>query len=66
MTKRGGECCLDARFTVEDQARIGMVEANVAHGPIWFNSNPDLTISLENRVNENLDSFGLYENRVFI
>ena len=38
---------LDARFTNEDQARLGMVEANVAHGPIWFNANPDLTISLD-------------------
>ena len=38
---------LDARFTKEDQARLGMVEANVCHGPIWFNTNPDLTISLE-------------------
>uniref|UniRef100_A0A2N9HFN7 Uncharacterized protein n=1 Tax=Fagus sylvatica TaxID=28930 RepID=A0A2N9HFN7_FAGSY len=24
-----------------------MVEANLGHGPIWFNANPDLTISLD-------------------
>jgi hypothetical protein len=38
---------LDARFTNENQARLGMVEANVGHGPIWFNANPDLTVSLD-------------------
>ena len=39
---------LDARFTNEDQARIGMVEANVGHGPIWFNANLSfLNITLE-------------------
>ena len=37
---------LDARFTNEIQARLGMVEASLAHGPIWFNVNPDLTLSL--------------------
>ena len=38
---------LDARFTNENQARLGMVEANMSHGPICFNANPDLTISLD-------------------
>ena len=37
---------LYARFTNEIQARLGMVEASLAHGPIWFNVNPDLTLSL--------------------
>ena len=38
---------IDARFTNENQARLGMVEANVSHGPISFNVNPDLTLSLD-------------------
>uniref|UniRef100_A0A2N9H983 Uncharacterized protein n=1 Tax=Fagus sylvatica TaxID=28930 RepID=A0A2N9H983_FAGSY len=38
---------IDARFTNENQARLGMVEANVGYGPIWFNVNPDLTLSLD-------------------
>jgi hypothetical protein len=38
---------IDARFTNENQARLGMVEANVSHGPFWFNANPDLTLSLD-------------------
>jgi hypothetical protein len=38
---------IDARFTNENQARLGMVEANVNHGPISFNVNPDLTLSLD-------------------
>ena len=35
---------IDARFTNENK---GMVEANVSHGPFWFNANPDLTLSLD-------------------
>jgi hypothetical protein len=38
---------IDARFTNENQARLGMVEANMSQGPIWFNVNPDLTLSLD-------------------
>jgi hypothetical protein len=38
---------IDARFTNENQAHLGMVEANVSHGPISFNVNPDLTLSLD-------------------
>ena len=38
---------IDARFTNENQARLRMVEANVSHGPISFNVNPDLTLSLD-------------------
>jgi hypothetical protein len=38
---------LDARFTNHDQALLGMVEANVSQGPIHFNVNPDLTLSLD-------------------
>jgi hypothetical protein len=38
---------IDARFTNENQARLGMVEANVSHGPFWFHANPDLTLSLD-------------------
>jgi hypothetical protein len=38
---------LDARFTVENQALLGMVEANISRGPICFNVNPDLTLSLD-------------------
>jgi hypothetical protein len=38
---------LDVRFTNENQARLGMVEANVSHGPISFNVNPNLTLSLD-------------------
>ena len=36
---------LDARLTVENQALLGMVEANISQGPISFNVNPDLTLS---------------------
>ena len=36
---------LDARFTNENQALLGMVEANMSHDPICFNVNPDLTKS---------------------
>ena len=38
---------LDARFTNYDQALLGMVEANVSQGPIHFNVNLDLTLSLD-------------------
>ena len=38
---------LNARFTNENQARLGMVEANLSQGPISFNVNPDLTLSLD-------------------
>ena len=38
---------LDARFTNENQALLGMVEANMSHDPICFNVNPDLTLSLD-------------------
>jgi hypothetical protein len=38
---------LDARFTNENQALLGMVEANMSHGPICFNVNPDLTLNLD-------------------
>ena len=38
---------LDARLTVENQALLGMVEANISHGPISFTVNPDLTLSLD-------------------
>jgi hypothetical protein len=38
---------IDARFTNKNQACLGMVEANVSHGPISFNVNPDLTLSLD-------------------
>ena len=38
---------LDARFTVHDQALLRMVEANISQGPIHFNVNPDLTLSLD-------------------
>jgi hypothetical protein len=38
---------LDARFTNENQARLGMVEANISQGLISFNVNPDLTLSLD-------------------
>ena len=39
---------LDARFTCHEQARLGMVEANISKGPIHFNVNPNLTLSLDN------------------
>jgi hypothetical protein len=38
---------IDTRFTNENQACLGMVEANVSHGPISFNVNLDLTLSLD-------------------
>ena len=38
---------LDARFTCHEQACLGMVEANISKGPIHFNVNPDLTLSLD-------------------
>jgi hypothetical protein len=38
---------LDARFTNENQVRLGMVEANISQGPISFNVNSDLTLSLD-------------------
>ena len=38
---------LDAKFTYHEQARLGMVEANVSKGPIHFNVNSDLTLSLD-------------------
>ena len=38
---------LDARFKNENQACLGMVEANVSHGPISFNVNLDVTLSLD-------------------
>ena len=38
---------LDGRFTCHEQARLGMVEANISKGPIHFNVNPDLTLSLD-------------------
>ena len=38
---------LKARFTIHDQALLGMVEANVSQGPIHFNVNLDLTLSLD-------------------
>jgi hypothetical protein len=36
---------LDGRFTCHEQARLGMVEANISKGPIHFNVNPNLTLS---------------------
>ena len=52
LTRRGINASIllrliDARFTNENQACLGMVEANVSHGPISFNVNPDLTLSLD-------------------
>jgi hypothetical protein len=38
---------LDAKFTYHEQARLGMVEANVSKGLIHFNVNPNLTLSLD-------------------
>ena len=38
---------IDTRFINENQAHLGMVEANVSHGPISFNVNLDLTLSLD-------------------
>jgi hypothetical protein len=38
---------LDARFTVQHQALLGMVEANISEGPIHSNVNLDLTLSLD-------------------
>ena len=38
---------LDGRFTDHEQARLGIVEANISKGPIHFNVNLDLTLSLD-------------------
>ena len=38
---------LDGRFNCHEQARLGMVEANISKGPIHFNVNTDLTLSLD-------------------
>jgi hypothetical protein len=52
LTRRGINAAvllrlLDGRFTDHEQARLGMVEANISKGPIHFNVNPDLTLSLD-------------------
>ena len=38
---------IDARFTVQNHALLRMVEANIRQGPINFDANPDLTLSLD-------------------
>ena len=52
LTRRGINAAVllrlfDGRFTDYKQGMLGMVKASLSKGPIHFNCNPNLTISLD-------------------
>ena len=52
LTRRGINAAVllrlfDGRFTDYEQGMLAMVEASFSKGPIHFNCNPNLTISLD-------------------